>query len=257
MWNLIRIAVTQAVATIPALLAAFLVPPVIKHYEWQFDDFEIVKVQLAVIAGGWVIVVALTVYDNWFVIFRLPEFRIEYFTEKLNPIRQQLADDIGPPDGAGVRINVMIPRRSLRSWGLRAFHFCYRAGFADGQHPDAGLCLFKGQGVASIAYERMTPVVWYRHNPDHPSPHGLSWLFRGPEFGLTKKQRSRTRHVHWILSVPLIKDRGHEHAPTILGVVNLDVTNKAAAARLHGNPAYVAQLIRQLCTAATLAAKVF
>jgi hypothetical protein len=108
----------------------------------------------------------------------------------------------------------------------QVFSFEYQCGFdAPYNHHDRGIRLTTSQGVAGEALRRQKPVARFVSRNGAP---GVTW-------GLSKKQQAMTRHVRWILSVPMFLDQPDDsmERPRVRGVINVHATDDATARSLH------------------------
>ncbi|MCP3139025.1 hypothetical protein [Pyxidicoccus xibeiensis] len=130
------------------------------------------------------------------------------------------------------RVTVMVPRRTIRGlWLRKDFEFVHQSGFED-YHEDVDLTLFSGQGVAGEAMRLRRPVAQGR---SRAGEHLRGWWrFKSP-WGMSESQLKSTSHVHWVLSVPMIKKASIPgRKSSVVGVINIDVVDKNLAAMLDG-----------------------
>lgn len=148
---------------------------------------------------------------------KLDAFRPAFMASNLGSVRAGLAAQLR----VAVRINLMLIKRHGFLWRSKRFAFAYYDGFEPPYDRDLDLVLEVSQGVAGEAVAarepraRMVDAEWVEK--------------RG--WNLRMEQRELTSHVKWILSVPILRARPNRPA-TVVGVINLDVLDEAAAGRL-------------------------
>jgi len=116
---------------------------------------------------------------------------------------------------SNIRANVMLIRnRRLRpvcSWNMRAY-------------PDRELEFQKGQGICGVVWKLVAEgnvnKLW---TPRYASIKKMPRSTLKDRYGLTPDQLAKTKHILWILSVPLFSQK--DDSLSFIGVLNLDGVN--------------------------------
>jgi hypothetical protein len=254
-----RILLTNLWALIPAVLSAVALTDI--GFDWLFGSTGPaictapylgglapckVSVRIGMVALAFIFKVVQEAVDSYYPLRRMSDIQQKMMTDYVDPQLEEFTKECRkllkgtrPGKEKFARISVMVLRRRWwLLWLWPRFEFVHRAGFSRAD-PDRRLWLFKGQGVASEAVRTGELVTEYFSPPDEQADQGLKARLRRlmPSLGphrLFGWQRSRTRHVRWILAIPILRKK---NSPLLedeaVGAINIDVTDAVVADQLR------------------------
>ena len=216
------------------------------------------KVRIAVVAVALAVKALFDWYELAFPLRRLSKIQKRYVEQDLVPILTEYRKKLKTP---ALRANIMVPTWTIYG---RIFEFLHPEGFKPPHDRDRGIVLHVWQGIAGAAFkaEGRDPVYWYfddvwnasqgltarsLHPPMSVYLPVLKAWWRKTPWGLTDKQAADTGHVKWILSVQMFRESEDPKKPAdVRGVINLDITDAAAAQRMADSPHLIRALSDEL-----------
>jgi hypothetical protein len=191
--------------------------------------------RLGLVLAAFALKFVIDLVNYQFPLWQLAKFRRVYLDSSVKPKWEELQKKYGD----SIRINIMVARRRWWcAWCYGTFDFEYPLGFSTpNQHHDMKLILRWHQGVAGRAFKEGLPRAEYL-SPDITEVNGK------PPWGLSRRQSDKTKHVRWILSVPMFKEGkpGEVEKPKARGVINIDVTDDATAHTINADTGDVADI---------------